>query len=42
VAITPGEDFGTYQSSRHVRFSYATDMDNLKEGVRRIALAMKS
>jgi len=42
VAITPGEDFGTHQASRHVRFSYATDMDNLKEGVRRIALAMKS
>ena len=42
VAITPGEDFGIYQSSQHVRFSYATDMDSLKEGVRRIALALKS
>jgi len=37
VAITPGEDFGTYQSDRHVRFSYATGMDELKEGVRRIS-----
>ena len=36
VAITPGEDFGVYQSVQHVRFSYATSMDNLKEGVRRL------
>jgi len=36
VAITPGEDFGVYQSAQHVRFSYATGMDNLKEGVRRL------
>jgi len=42
VAITPGEDFGVYQSAQYVRFSYATDMDCLKEGVRRIALAIKS
>ncbi len=42
VAITPGEDFGTYQSARHVRFSYATSMDSLKEGVRRIERALKS
>lgn len=36
VAITPGEDFGVYQSAQHVRFSYATGMENLKEGVRRL------
>jgi len=37
VAITPGEDFGAYQSDRHVRFSYATGMDELREGMRRIS-----
>jgi len=37
VAITPGEDFGAYQSGRHVRFSYATGMDELKEGIRRLS-----
>ncbi|MFC1536309.1 aminotransferase class I/II-fold pyridoxal phosphate-dependent enzyme [Pseudomonadota bacterium] len=36
VAITPGEDFGAYQSDKHVRFSYATGLDQLKEGVSRI------
>jgi len=36
VAITPGEDFGAYRSNEHVRFSYATGLENLKEGVRRI------
>ncbi len=42
VAITPGEDFGAYQSAQHVRFSYATSMDNLKEGVRRLSQHIKS
>jgi len=36
VAITPGEDFGSYQSDQHVRFSYATGMDDIREGVKRI------
>jgi len=36
VAITPGEDFGSYCASEHLRFSYATGLENLKEGVRRI------
>lgn len=33
VAITPGEDFGTYQAAQHVRFSYATGLDDIREGV---------
>ena len=37
VAITPGADFGSHQAARHVRFSYATGMGRLREGVRRIA-----
>lgn len=40
VAITPGEDFGTYRASQHVRFSYATGMDELREGVRRMKEAL--
>ncbi len=38
VAITPGEDFGAYQSAHHVRFSYATGMEELQEGIRRISV----
>lgn len=37
IALTPGEDFGAYQSEKHVRFSYATGMDKLKEGIRRLS-----
>jgi aspartate/methionine/tyrosine aminotransferase len=36
VAITPGYDFGAYLADSHVRFSYANDLDQLKEGCRRI------
>jgi len=37
VAITPGLDFGSNQPQRHVRFAYTTSMENLREGVRRLA-----
>lgn len=37
VAITPGCDFGEYLSHRYVRFTYANTLENLKEGVRRLA-----
>ncbi len=36
VAITPGYDFGSYRAGLHVRFSYASDLENLKEGCRRL------
>ncbi|NWF39044.1 aminotransferase class I/II-fold pyridoxal phosphate-dependent enzyme [Mariprofundus sp. NF] len=36
VAITPGEDFGSYKSTQHLRFSYATSMDDIREGIARI------
>ncbi|MDQ6966949.1 MAG: aminotransferase class I/II-fold pyridoxal phosphate-dependent enzyme, partial [Mariprofundaceae bacterium] len=42
VAITPGEDFGIHRSAQHVRFSYATSLAELREGVRRIGLAVGS
>lgn len=36
VAITPGLDFGNNQPESYVRFSYATDIDNLKIAVERL------
>jgi aspartate/methionine/tyrosine aminotransferase len=36
VAITPGEDFGTYRADQHVRFSYATGLDDIREGMARM------
>ncbi len=37
VAVTPGEDFGSYRSAAHVRFSYATSMENLQKGIGRLS-----
>jgi len=37
VAITPGIDFGSNQPAHHVRFAYTTSLQNLQEGVRRLA-----
>lgn len=37
VAITPGNDFGSNQSEKYVRFAYTNSIERLKEGVRRIA-----
>ncbi len=36
VAITPGLDFGSHRAARHVRFSYANTLENLREGVSRL------
>ncbi len=41
VAITPGEDFGIHHAAEHVRFSYATSLDCLKEGMRRLEMPCK-
>jgi len=41
VAVTPGEDFGSYRAARHVRFSYATSLEDLREGIGRIAAFLK-
>jgi len=40
VAITPGEDFGSYKSAQHVRFSYATSLEDIREGVSRLKAAL--
>lgn len=37
VAITPGNDFGDYQSANHVRFAYTTSMQNLEIAVEKLA-----
>ncbi len=42
VAVTPGTDFGDYQADRHLRFSFARDIDVLREGVKRIERAMST
>lgn len=36
VATTPGVDFGKNETNRYVRFAYTRNLDELKEGVRRI------
>ncbi len=36
VAVTPGRDFGTHQAEKHVRFSYTSDLEKLREGVLRL------
>lgn len=40
VAITPGLDFGHYKANHHVRFAYTTSLENLEEGVERLAHAL--
>jgi aspartate/methionine/tyrosine aminotransferase len=40
VAITPGIDFGSYRSERHVRFAYTTAMEKLAHGVERLRRAL--
>lgn len=37
VAVTPGADFGKHLPERYLRFSYTTSMENLEEGVSRLA-----
>jgi aspartate/methionine/tyrosine aminotransferase len=36
VAVTPGRDFGTAETSRFVRFSTASSMAHLEESVARL------
>jgi aspartate/methionine/tyrosine aminotransferase len=37
VAVTPGLDFGTHGAERHVRFSYTTSLEQIGEGLDRMA-----
>ena len=42
VAMTPGNDFGEHRADEYVRLSFATDDQNLKEGLKRIGEFVKS
>ena len=42
VAITPGYDFGSFRAGSHVRFSYATSIENLKLGCERLTAWLKT
>jgi aspartate/methionine/tyrosine aminotransferase len=42
VALTPGNDFGEYQSTKYVRLSYAAAPEILTEGIQRISQFMQS
>jgi aspartate/methionine/tyrosine aminotransferase len=36
VAITPGNDFGSHEASRNVRFAYTTSRGRIREAMQRI------
>ncbi|MBF0422493.1 MAG: aminotransferase class I/II-fold pyridoxal phosphate-dependent enzyme [Magnetococcales bacterium] len=36
VAVTPGLDFGHHQAGTHLRFSFATTTENVREGISRL------
>ena len=40
VALTPGTDFGNFESKGHVRIAFTTDMESLKLGVERLQNAL--
>ena len=42
VAITPGKDFGSNLPEQHVRFAYTNKIENMQEGVDRIARFLKN
>ena len=37
VSLVPGEDFGTHESRRYLRLSYATPLEKLREAVKRMS-----
>ncbi|GJM12197.1 MAG: aminotransferase [Pseudohongiella sp.] len=41
VALTPGTDFGDFESRKHVRIAFTTDMDSLELGVERLQNALR-
>jgi aspartate/methionine/tyrosine aminotransferase len=42
VAVTPGTDFGEFESSRHVRFAFTTSMRQLEVAAERLRAAVLS
>jgi len=41
IAITPGTDFGLFKADQHVRFSYAQNLDVLREGMDKLKRALE-
>jgi len=41
VALTPGTDFGDFQSRSHVRIAFTTDMESLELGMERLQIALQ-
>lgn len=42
VAVVPGDNFGSMDGARYIRISYATSMENIKEGMDRMEDFCKS
>ncbi len=42
VAVTPGTDFGSYQSTHHVRFAFTTSTERIEVGLERLRLALRA
>ena len=41
VSLTPGDDFGVYDTKKYVRLSYASSMEELEEGLHRLEKWLK-
>jgi aspartate/methionine/tyrosine aminotransferase len=42
VAVTPGKDFGSYRAATHLRVAYTRSMDQLEEGIARLARVLQA
>jgi aspartate/methionine/tyrosine aminotransferase len=40
VAVTPGNDFGTYRAQHHLRFSYTTSITRIEEALERMTVLL--
>lgn len=41
VAVTPGADFGKYNTHKYIRFAYTRNIDHMKEGIKKIKNYLK-
>lgn len=41
VAITPGCDFGVYKANHHVRFAFTTSLEQIEQGIDKLAQYLK-
>jgi aspartate/methionine/tyrosine aminotransferase len=40
LAVTPGRDFGTYETAKFIRFSTANSLPQLKEAIERLRVML--